>query len=163
MLLFSIAIIVACEENKANKSKNQVTNTEDVIEVKKDINSPEIEEIPVLRKCYTYSSEDNSGSLSLELTDEDRVTGSLKLMGEENKSGSVIGEFSNDTLFVTFKYSDGDVQSAEELVFLEDDKNFTLQMGNANYTQKKGINVIEDYGEIEFNGKLFKKLDCQQE
>ena len=163
LLLFAIILISACENKQTNKSDSDVTNSKKVIDIENDINSPEMEEIPMLRKCYTYSSGDNIGSLSLELTDENKVTGSLKLMGDENKNGSVIGEFSNDTLFVTYKYTSGNEQAAKELVFLEDDENFTLQMANANYTKNKGVEVIEDYNTIKFDGKLFEKLDCDQE
>ncbi|GGE10973.1 hypothetical protein [Psychroflexus salis] len=156
-----IGLLTSCK-NENNKSKEAEIENKQVKEVTPSIVSPEMEEIPVLKKCYTYRAKDQKAKLNLELEDE-MVTGKLSFKGNDNKNGYVIGQFQQDTLYLTYKYVEDNQKMAKELVLLENKDDFTLQMATANYTQVKGIDVIADQSKIKFNGLIFEKFDCKQE
>ncbi|GGE27094.1 hypothetical protein [Psychroflexus planctonicus] len=159
--LFAIAFVLTACKNEKEQDKTKAID-EQPNDVELEITEPELEDIPSLKKCYTYKDENTDAQLNLILED-DIVTGNLIYNGENSKSGSLTGEFSGDTLYLSYKYRQGDVTSVKEIVFLEDKKNFTLQQGSAKLVEKNEFKTIQDRSKIKFDGWVYKKLDCEQE
>lgn len=163
VLTGAIILFSACKNDNPNQDEASTTIKEKKVEeVELDINSPDLNDIPALKKCYVLEGENENAELLLELED-DLVTGSLTYTGINQKSGSVIGEFIEDTLYVTYKYEKNNEKFVEELVFLEDKENFTLQQAEVDLTSDSGIQSIKDKSTLKFNKAIFKKLDCIQE
>lgn len=163
-LIFTLSLIfllTACQNEKTENDDQLDKNTTEK-KVELDINEPDFEEIPVLRKCYTYKDDNTVAVLNIELENE-LVTGSLSFSGDVVKEGNVTGEFTKDTLFLTYKYVENEITKAKELALLEDKKEFTLQMASADYDDNNGVKIIKDRSNIKFNDMLFKKLDCDQD
>lgn len=161
-LLCGLIIISSCETEKKSDSINEDDSVE---KLDLDINEPELEEVAVLRKCYTGVVRGQDVKMNLEL-EEKLVTGEL-IYSENDKvvrSGSVIGEFSKDTLLVTFKYKNIDEEiQAEELIFIEDKKEFKVVQGSAKTERRGSLIKILDPSNVTFNGPVFEKYDCEQE
>lgn len=162
-LLATSFLFFACKNEKPKDADDtKAVDSITVTDVEPEITSPEIKEIPSLRKCYTLNEGGTEAELNLVLED-DLVTGELQYYGENPKNGTVTGEFSGDTLILTCKYNKNNTTLVEEVALLENSKNYTLQMGTAEIVEKDGIKTIEDKSEINFDGPIFKKYDCEQE
>jgi hypothetical protein len=158
LILISI-FFVSCDSNEKKK-----TTLEETQKVELDINEPDLEEIAILRKCYTGVLRVMNVSMSLEIENE-LVTGELTYTENEEvvKSGIVTGEFSADTLFVSYKYVNEENENiVEELVFMRDLKKSVVVQGSAKTEKNKNLIKILDFNNINFDGPVFEKYDCDQ-
>lgn len=163
-LLMAVAAVLSfsCEKNKdKNEEVTAIDKESKAEEVDTDINSPDLEEIPVLRKCYKYKEDDLEIEMNLELEDE-VVTGQLVYSGSQNQEGSIIGEFEGDTLMVTYKYKENEVPKTKEMLFLRDRENYSLQMANVELNEEENIKTIKNKMNVKFDGILLQKDDCPQ-
>ncbi len=160
LFMVSTLFLISCDENKENKKEV----LEEPEKVSLDLNEPDLEEIAILRKCYTGVVRNQNVSMNLEIENE-LVTGELiyKKDNEIVKSGIVTGEFSADTLFVSYKYMNEDNENiVEELVFMRDLKKSTVVQGSAKTEKNKNLIKILDFNNINFDGPVFQKYDCDQ-
>lgn len=158
--IFSFLILFACD----SRTTNDKQKFEEPEKVSFDLNEPELEEIAVLRKCYTGNVNNLEVSMNLELEGE-LVTGELTYKSNENivKFGNVTGEFSSDTLFVSFKYLNNEEENiTEELVFMENPKTYKVIQGSAKTEKRGNLIKILDFNNINFDGPVFEKFDCDQ-
>jgi hypothetical protein len=163
-LLFTLAfILTACNEKKQKEeSDSNLTDSTEVMEVDLEITEPEIEEIPALNKCYTLKDGNTDAELNLVLEDG-VVTGNLTYTGDVSRTGSLTGDFSGDTLVMSYKFSENGQTKVEEMILLEDKDKFTLQLGSTEMVENDGFKTIKDKSSVTFEDPVFKKYDCLQE
>jgi hypothetical protein len=158
-LILSSLFFVSCDSTEKKKAP-----LEEPEKIELDINEPELEEIAILRKCYTGVVRNMNVSMNLEIENE-LVTGDLTYTANEEvvKSGIVTGEFSADTLFVSYKYVNQENENmVEELVFMRDLEKSTVVQGSAKTEKNKNLIKILDFNNINFDGPVFEKYDCDQ-
>lgn len=161
LIVSSLFILSSCDNEKKSDSAKEDKSVE---KLDLDINEPELEEVAVLRKCYTGVVRGQDVKMNLEL-EEKLVTGELIYSENDEvvRSGSIIGEFSKDTLLVTFKYKNIDEEiQAEELIFIEDKKEFKVVQGKAKTERRGSLIKILDPSNVTFDGPVFEKYDCEQ-
>lgn len=160
MFILGSIFFISCQSNKETKK--------DIIEepekVSFDLYEPDLKEIATLRKCYTAIVNDLYANMNLKIED-DLVTGDLIYRNEEKtvKSGILTGEFSKDTLYVSYKYvNQNNEYIVEELIFMHDLKKHVIVQGNGKTVTNKNLIKILDVNDITFKGPVFHKYDCDQ-
>lgn len=167
--IFLMSLFVFSCNTKANQeeiteeaSKDSILENTDENEDSKNIskqNSLELYQIEESNYCYSHNG---NGEFYYTETETGTISGKLSL-NEDNIKGIFTGEFKNNILLGTLKYKDEQGKRlAKEMAFLKNDSDHSLTTGIGKLEVVNQKQRITDLDEIEFKGKKFYEVDCNQ-
>lgn len=151
LVLASIFVITSCQDKKQ--------------ELEGTVEKP-ISEKPIEKECYQAIYEQDTINLQVEKFNAGKIGGKMEMQFDRMplKKGSISGEFSGDTLFVSYTFIEGSnekITFKNPMAFLK--RGEQLILGNGKMQTTMGATYFVKGEPIDFDSVKFKfnNIDCK--